>query len=145
MSILTLQWDPEDVLKIGEVSSGVTCVAYASSKKRRCHNPIAAVNRERAAAILHQMSKMDVSSPRVLDSLERVGRLLLCHLRPHHGQISHIVQKWHSQIGGLRNREKATKETVAEWEEVVRGGPIAVQQWTGRLQQSALNGDIAKI
>ena len=144
MSTFVGQWDPEEVLEIGEVSSGVTCVGHAHSKSRRCHNPIAAVNRKQATKLLHEISKMDVSSPGVEESLERLARLLLCK-QQHQNQLPSVVGKWRNQIEGVQIQDAAEQEIVAAWEEVIRGGSVAVHQWTARLEQSALNGDLADI
>ena len=142
MSTFVGQWNPEEVLEIGEVLSGTTCVGQAHSKNRRCHNPIAAVNRERAANLLHNMSRMDVSSPEVEESLEPLARLLLCKQK-HQNQLSSVVGKWRNQIEGVQVQEAADREIIAEWEKVALGGSVAVHQWTARLEQSVLDGDIA--
>ena len=144
MSTISSQWNPEEVLEIGQVSSGVTCVGYVNSQSRRCRNPIAAVNRERATNILLEMSRMDVSSLGVEESLEPLARLLLCK-RQHQNQLPSVVEKWRNQIDGVQVQEAANQEIIAEWENVARSGSVAVHQWTGRLEQSLLDGDIAHI
>ena len=138
MSTSVGQWDPEEVLEIGEVSSGITCVGYACSKHRRCHNPIAAEHRAQAANLLNQISSIDVSSPRVRDFLEPLGHLLLCDLWQHQEQLPRVVEEWCEQI-------ESFKVLVAEWEQVIRSGSVAVREWTARLEQSMLNGDNADI
>ena len=144
MSTFVGQWDPEEVLEIGEVSSGITCVGHAHSKSRRCHNPIAVVNREQATKLLHEISRMDVSSPGVQKSLEPLARLLLCK-QNHQNQFPSVVGKWRNQIEGLQIQEAAEREIVADWEEVIRSGSVDVRQWTARLEKSALSGDPADI
>ena len=144
MSTFVGQWNPEEVLEIGQVSSGITCVGHAHSRNRRCHNPIAAVNRERAANLLRSMSRMDVSSSGVEGSLERLARLLLCKAK-HQNQFSSVVGKWRNQIEGFQVQEAADREIIAEWEEVTRSDTVAVHQWTAQLEQSVLDGDIASI
>ena len=138
MSTFVAQWDPKEVLEIGEVSSGIICVGYACSKHRRCHNSIAAEHRAQAANLLNQMSSIDVSSPRVKDFLEPLGHLLLCDLWQHQEQLARVVEEWCEQIERL-------KDLVAEWEQVIRSGSVAVREWTARLEQSMLEGDIADI
>ena len=150
MSTIFSQWNPEEVLEIGQVSSGVTCVGYVNSQSRRCRNMIAAVNRKRATSIIHAMSRMDVSSPEVEESLEPLARLLLCK-RQHRNQLPSVVEKWRNQIDGVQVQEAADREVIteqeiiAEWEEVARSGSVAFHQWTARLEQSVLDGDIADI
>ena len=143
MSTFVGQWNPEEVLEIGEVLSGTSCVGQAHSKNRRCHNPIAAANRERAANLLHNMSRMDVSSPEVEESLEPLARLLLCKQKHQKTQLSSVVGKWRNQIEGIQVQEAVDREIIAEWEKVARSGSVAVHQWTARLEQSVLDGDIA--
>ncbi len=97
MATLTSQWDPEDVLEIGQVSSGIICVGDALAKQRRCNKPIAAANRRQASELLRQISSLDVSSPRIYALLERLGHLLLCESN-HQDQISVVMAKWSLRI-----------------------------------------------
>ena len=143
MSTPVGQWDPEKILEIGDVSSGITCVGRTHSENRRCHNPIAAVNREQATHLLHQMSRMDVLSDGVEHFLKRLASLLLCQRR-HQNQLSSVAGKWRGQIEGFR-QEAADRENVAEWEEVTRSGSVAVHEWITRLEESLLNGSVADI
>lgn len=108
-------WDPEDVLEIGQVSSGVTCVGYARTQRRRCHNPIAVVNRQRAFNILLRMSRMDLSAPGVDDSLLQLARLLIC-IRNHQNQVQEVVAKWRSRIQRFQTVTAARLEVASESE-----------------------------
>ena len=137
MSRFVAQWDPEEVLGIGKVSSGVTCLGHAYTKGRRCHWAINAENRAQAADLLSQISRMDVSSPRdkFKDCLEPLGRLLLCDLWQHQEQLPSVVRNWCNRIEGHR-------ETIAEWDQVIHGDSGAVQEWTAKLEQSLLLGDV---
>ena len=134
MSTFVGQWDPEEVLGIGKLSSGVTCVGHAYTKGRRCYRVVDAEHRAQAANLLSQMSRIDVSSPKVKEILEPLGRLLLCDLWQHQEQLPRVVGEWCDRIEGLR-------EITAEWEQVIRSDSVAVHEGSARLEQSVLPGD----
>ena len=148
MSTSTSQWDPEAVLGIGQVSSGITCVGYAHSKNRRCHNAIAAENRERATNLLKQMSKMDVSSPEVEKSVEKslkdLAGFLLCK-NNHQDQSSSFVGIWRNKIKGFKAQEAANRDLIGEWDHIIRSSPAATHQWTALLEESLMNANTAAI
>ena len=128
------QWDPEGVLEIGKVLSGITCVGHAHSKNRRCHNAISAVNRERAANILNQMSSIDFTSVAVKELLEPLGRLLLC-LKQHQEQLSNIVGKWRNQIEALQIQEATESE-------ILTSGPVALHRGKARLERFPVRDEV---
>ena len=137
MSTFVGQWDPEEVLGIGQVSSDTTCIGHARTQGRRCRRGIVAKDRTQAANLLSQMSRSDVTSPSVRE-LERLGRLLLCDLEQHEAQLPRVVRDWCNQIARFRG-------ITAEWEHVIRSDSAAVHQWTTQLEKSMLNGDVADI
>ncbi len=97
MPPLALVWNPEEVLEIGQVLSGSTC--FAETKKvSRCAKPIAVANRQRASKLLLQMSRLDTSAPRVIDTLEPLARLLICNGWNHKDQVGEVVTKWRDHI-----------------------------------------------
>ena len=97
MSAFAAQWNPEEVLEIGQVSSGYRCIGYAHTMGRRCLITIAAEDCERAINLLREMSRMDVSSPGVEESLEPLASLLLC-TEHHQNQVLFVAEKWRNQI-----------------------------------------------
>ena len=71
-------WSPSEVLQLDLNSSGSTCIGYAPSKGRRCHNPIAYDNRQEAVNILTAMSLLDPHSKRIDKRLDELAPRLLC-------------------------------------------------------------------
>lgn len=105
----TPQWAPADALDLDPNSSSFTCVGYAPSKGRRCHNAIACVNRQEAAKILLQMSRLDPQSQRIDDKLEELASRLLCR-RWHQNQAAEMKRKWHCDIETYLAAESARRE-----------------------------------
>ena len=144
MSTFTSQWDPEKVLGIGEVSLGITCVGHAHSENRRCHNAIAAVNRERASNLLQEMSRMEVLWPRLEKSLKELARFLL-YKRQHQNQLPSVLEKWRNLIERFQVQEAANQDIITELDHVIRSTPAAAHHWTAQLEQSLLHGNNAQI
>ncbi|KAM0797364.1 hypothetical protein BDR22DRAFT_465115 [Usnea florida] len=90
-------WSPIEVLQLDLNSSGFTCIGYAPSKGRRCHNPIACANRQEAANILREMSMLDPHSKRLGKRLEELASRLLCR-RWHQNQATDMKTLWRRQI-----------------------------------------------
>ncbi|KAL9127962.1 MAG: hypothetical protein Q9175_007630, partial [Cornicularia normoerica] len=93
----TPQWVPAEVLQLDPNSSDFTCVGYAASKGRQCHNPIARANRQEAAKVLREMSRHDPQSRRLDDQLEELASRLLCR-RWHQNQAADMKGQWHRDI-----------------------------------------------
>lgn len=104
-------WDPEDVLKIGQVSLGVKCVADALTLGRQCRYDIAVINYQRASNVVLRLSRLHPSSPEVNDTLNLLARLLICNHSNHKDQVEAVVAKWRSQI---RQFQAARREAAAE-------------------------------
>ena len=99
------RWTPSDILtNIDNSSCSITCVGYAPSQGRRCHNPIAAANRQDAAKLLKQMSKLNLSSSRIDDLLEQLAPRVLCK-RYHQNQFSSMVSQWQDDLEDLQEEE----------------------------------------
>ena len=90
-------WLPSEVLKLDLNSSDFTCIGYAPSKGRRCHNPIACANRQEAANILREMSTLDPHSKRLDKRLEQLAPRLLCR-RWHQNQAADMKTLWRREI-----------------------------------------------
>ena len=90
-------WSPSEVLRLDPNSSGFTCIGYAPSKGRRCHNPIASANRQEAANILREMSMLDPHSESLDKRLEGLAPRLLCR-RWHQNQASNMKTLWRNEI-----------------------------------------------
>ena len=90
-------WLPSEVLQLDLNSSGFTCIGYAPSKGRRCHNPIACANRQEAANLLREMSMLDPHSKRLDKRLEELARRLLCR-RWHQNQAADMKTLWRREI-----------------------------------------------
>ena len=106
-------WTPSDVLtNIDNSSCSITCVGYAPSQGRRCHNPIAAANRQDAAKILFKLSKFKLSSSRIDDLLEQLAPRVLCK-RYHQNQSRLMVSQWQEDIDDLLAKEAAERAEQA--------------------------------
>ena len=90
-------WDPYEVLNIGELTYGHTCIGYAPSQKRRCHNPIAAANRQTAEDMLDRMSKSKSLSTEVRPLLDSLASRLLCR-RYHQNQAEEVSEIWYLRM-----------------------------------------------
>ena len=102
-------WTPSDILtNIDNSSCSITCVGYAPSQGRRCHNPIAAANRQDAAKLLDQMSKLNLSSSRIDGHLEQLAPRVLCK-RYHQNQFSSVVSQWQDDLEDLREEGAARR------------------------------------
>lgn len=105
----TPQWAPGDFLDLDPNSSTFTCVGYAPSKGRRCRNAIACVNRQEAAKLLLQMSRLDPHSPRLDDKLDELASRLLCR-RWHQNQAADMKRKWRCGIESHLAAENSRRE-----------------------------------
>ena len=140
MTSSTSQWNPEDVLEIGQVSSGVTCVGYAHSKHRRCNEPISAAKRQQASKLLLQLGKQDFSSPEIGESPLLLAPLLSCNRKQHQDQISTVIDEWCDQIEGYQIKKGAEQESAAKFEKAKLVGPTTLQTWLALLAHARLSG-----
>jgi hypothetical protein len=88
-----ITWDAFEAFKIINTSkNSQTCVGYASSKKRRCENRIAATNRDIIRETLRDLS---IKAPNTLrrEDLEDVASLSLCRAN-HQEQIQMVTTRW---------------------------------------------------
>lgn len=107
------RWTPSDILtNIDNSSCSITCVGYAPSKGRRCHIAIAAANRQDAAKLLDQMSKLNLSSSRIDGLLEQLAPRVLCK-RYHQNQSSSMVSQWQDDLEDLCVEEAARRAEQA--------------------------------
>lgn len=127
-------WSPTEVLKIDPDAPRFTCVGYAPSKGRRCHNPIAAANRQEASELLTRMSRIDPSSSRLDSKLEALAPRLLCR-RWHQNQAESITEKWNDRI------ERFVAAKVAR-EEVIENTSLATSIADARRTLRALSNAI---
>ena len=110
MKVSNHPWDPYQTLTIEAISAGFTCVGHAASKGRRCHNPIAAVNRRDASTILSNLSKLDIMSANLESLLTELASLLLCR-RWHQGQASTVTMRWLGKMDKLKGEELARRQS----------------------------------
>lgn len=101
-------WDPSELFKIGAISDQITCVGYAPSKGRRCHNPIAAANRQEASNILSKLSRKDFMRADMKSHLMDLASRLLCR-RYHQNQASTVTTRWLGEVNKLREEEMARR------------------------------------
>ena len=103
-------WDPYKVLDL-DPNVRSTCVGYAPSMGRECHNPVCLADRERACDALDVMAG---SWPTITPaSLEKLGCLLLCKYR-HQNQKSKMVEKWTQRIKAFQDLDQDTKRSVSQ-------------------------------
>ena len=113
MDPLVARWDPSKVLgNIDNRSCSITCVGYARTANRRCRNPIAAENQAKAAMVVTELSRLDISSPEVTYLLKRLAPLVLCR-RWHQNQAVDVVDDWRHDVATLR-RERSAARRVEE-------------------------------
>ena len=136
MTSSTIQWNPEDVLEIGQVLSGITCVGYAHSKQRRCNEPISAAKRQQASKLLLQLGKQDISSPEIGVILSLLAPLLSCNRKQHQDQISTVIDEWCHRIEEHQFKTAAERESVAKFGQAKSVGPMILQTWLALLGQA---------
>lgn len=107
---MPIQWVPTEVLQFDPNYSGFTCMGFAPSKGRRCRNPIACANRQEAARILLEMSRLHPQSQRVDCLLEELASRLLCR-RWHQDQAAGITRQWQDDID---NYQAAEEDRIVE-------------------------------
>ena len=114
MDPLVTRWNPSRVLaNIDNRSCNITCVGYARTANRRCHNPIAAENRAKAAILVTEMSRLDTSSPEVTRLLKHLAPLVLCR-RWHQNQAVDVVNNWRDEVAALRREREAARRVEEE-------------------------------
>ena len=114
MDHLVTRWNPSKVLaNIDNSSCNITCVGYARTAKRRCHNPIAAANQIKAAKLVTEMSRLDISSPEITYLLEGLAPLVLCR-RWHQNQAADMVDDWQEEVDVLRREREAARRVEEE-------------------------------
>src|SRR6266567_3499146 len=84
-------WNPGDILYNLNSSEPTTCIGFATSQGRRCHNRIAAHNCAKANRLLIELSEREPKWARMADSLEKVASLLLCKA-VHQNQVNETVK-----------------------------------------------------
>lgn len=112
----TPQWSPAEVLQLDLNCLSSTCIGYAETQGRRCRSPIAFANRQEAAKISIEMSRLDPQSPRLGSELEELASRLLCR-RWHQDQAEEIMRKWQRQIKShqaAENTRRAERPRTAE-------------------------------
>ena len=131
MPLLTALWDPEDVLEIGQVSPGITCVGEAKTMGRRCHHHLARASYQQASKIILQMSSMMVSNTGVDGALASLARLLLCKYSQHQEQAEEVAEKWRSRIRQFEAVAAQLEDNIQHEQETLdqavrQNGPIAL-------------------
>ena len=129
-------WDAEDVLGVGQVSLGATCVGYAKPKRRRCHHRVAAAICQQASDLLLQISSMNISASGVDHALERLARLLLCNHWNHQDQVEVVAAKWRDRVQQFQIVAAARLETTVQLENEARLGQVAPHKEGVRLEDA---------
>jgi len=120
MAPTTALWNPSQTLKLGPYSpeESSTCIGHAHSKNRRCHNPIAAANRQKASQLLDRIQRIDIKrNVDLTEDLEEIAARLLC-TRWHKNQAPVVARRWMEEVeklrttaeGGRRRAVTATRE-----------------------------------
>lgn len=104
--------DPRKALDVTPDAAGFTCVGFAPSKGRRCHNPIAAHNRDAACALLDIIAELSLAAENLNSLFARLAPLVLCR-RNHQGQATSMVSEWQRKVVALKRRnERASVSTI---------------------------------
>lgn len=122
-------WNPAEVLTVGQdtgydlprnreclpkitrvsAAKAFSCVGWAPSKDRECHNPVSKPNRQTAAKIIAEMGRCDVLSTDFEESLEELAECLLCRGARHYmSQQESVVEMWKGDIRRFRRRMRET-------------------------------------
>ncbi|KAK0508376.1 hypothetical protein JMJ35_009460 [Cladonia borealis] len=114
MDPLVTRWNPSNVLvNIDNRSCNFTCVGYARTAGRRCHNTIAYANQIKAARLVAEMSRLDISSREITYLLEELAPLVLCR-RWHQNQAADMVDDWQGEVDVLRHKTEAARRAEDE-------------------------------
>lgn len=98
-----------EILKINPMQD-YTCVGYAKTQHRRCHNRIRASNAETASELLTTISQAIASGRSVDQLLEDLAHLLLCRAW-HQNQATSLASVWSEQIYKSQARCTSTSMT----------------------------------
>ncbi|PGH17159.1 hypothetical protein AJ79_01297 [Helicocarpus griseus UAMH5409] len=90
-----------DIINVDPRSPYFTCVGWAPSKGRRCHNPIARHNRSYASALLEQGTNEYLHGEDISHILEELAPRVLCK-RFHQNQGSRMVGLWEKRVSDHR-------------------------------------------
>lgn len=125
-------WNPAEVLTVGQdtdydlprnreclpkitrvsATKAFSCVGWAPSKDRECHNPISKPNRQTAAKIIAEMGRCDVLSTDFEESLEELAECLLCRGPRHYiSQQESVVEMWKGDIRRYRRRMRESTQS----------------------------------
>lgn len=118
--LTTDEWDPQTILNVDPSDPGFTCVGFAPSQGRRCHNPIAAHNRSFARKIFYVLGKLSPMAANVDNLLDSLAPRVLCQ-RNHQGQAYSMVATWQAKVDALADmleRERAEEESQLQLERV---------------------------
>lgn len=114
MDPLVTRWNPSNILtNIDNRSCNFTCVGYAKTAGRRCHNIIAYANQIKAARLVTEMSRLDISSSGITYRLKELAPLVLCR-RWHQDQAIDMVDDWQGEVDVLRRTEAARRAEEEE-------------------------------
>ena len=86
-----------------------TCIGHAKTQGRRCQCPIAFANRQEAAQILLDITRLGLQSPELDTKLEELASRLLCINRRnrHQGQVAAIKREWRQDLQNHQALEAA--------------------------------------
>lgn len=119
-----VDWDLSKIIDVDPETPGFTCVGWARTQGRRCHNPIAIGNRNAARSLLALGSQKLQSRQAVKDTLSDLGPLVLCR-RWHQDQAVEMTAIW---VRSVTQFEESLKEDFEndEFEEVdsEQGSPV---------------------
>ena len=113
------QWNPTDVLGIGDIHDNFRCVGTNKSRTAKCNNPIGKARRQEAKEILRDLSVVDVTSDDFEHILGELADFLLC-LKSGHSedpmQQEAKLAEWQWKIEAFAEEEKGRrgKEDVLE-------------------------------
>src|SRR6266498_2191778 len=89
-----------EIIDVDPSASDFTCVGYAPSQRRRCHNPIHRDNRSAAESILAEGDEELQQGGFLEDFLMELAPRVLCK-RWHQGQVNTIVSGWMKRVSAF--------------------------------------------
>ncbi|OCK83899.1 hypothetical protein K432DRAFT_321429 [Lepidopterella palustris CBS 459.81] len=103
-------WDPRATLRL-DAHGTFTCIGFASSKGRRCRNPIASHNSVEIEKAISRLAICEPRATRMQPELEDLALRALCR-RNHQDQAPEVVESWQARMRDLRRTLRTTR-TVA--------------------------------
>lgn len=100
-------WDPMELFTLVNPNKlSVTCVGYALSKRRRCHNAIAYRNIQAAKEVMRLLVRPDVEVDELKEMLFNLAEYTLCRGANHQSQAAEVSDRWFELVRRERGEDE---------------------------------------